>query len=135
MRENKCPPSVCSPDVHIIVQCRAVFFFVCLFNGGIVSAQASEAYRQIPGSPLHGSVCKGRNGIWECLWEPCGAVRVFLLDWNGPIQLSPSARPTSETCQGKHSSIEYSLAQSHTKSSKHSTPICYSLGLLGKAAG
>lgn len=68
----------------------------------MVSAQAWDAYRQTPSRLLHGSVCKGRSGIWECLWGPCGAVRAFLSDWNGPIQLSPSECPTSETCREKN---------------------------------
>jgi len=55
----------------------------------------SPAYPRIPGSRPRGSVCRGRNGIWACRWEPCGAGHVFPLGWHGPAQLSLSPRPTS----------------------------------------
>lgn len=59
----------------------------------------SASYQQIPGSPLRGSACKGRSGIGECLWEPCGANPEFLLGLSGPARSFPSLHPASKTQQ------------------------------------
>lgn len=59
--------------------------------------EGSVSYQQIPGSLLRGSVCKWRSGIWVCLVELCGANLGFLSGSSGPVQLSPSLHPASET--------------------------------------
>lgn len=64
-----------------------------------VQMYRSVTYQQIPGSLLRGSVCKGKSGIWECLWELCGAIPEFLSGLSEPTRLSPSLYPTSETKQ------------------------------------
>ena len=70
-----------------------------------MEAYGYVTYQQILGSLLRGSVCKGRSGIWECLWELCGANLEFLSGLCGPARLSPSLHPTSETKQKRNSRI------------------------------
>ena len=64
-------------------------------NPQCLSGSFRGTYRQTPGSLLHGSACRGRSDIWECLWELCWADLEFLSGWNGPARWSPSLRPTS----------------------------------------
>lgn len=87
---------VWTPDVHF--HCAPV---------RILHWRLLETYQQIPGSLLRGSVYTGRDDIWECLLERCGAVHVFLWGWSGPARSSPSSHPTSKTQRGRNGFLSH----------------------------
>lgn len=101
--QNSCEPLInnrgghykCTPSMSAVQMCMHVHLAQHVKRVGLWEG----TYRQIPGSLLRESVCKGRNGIWEYLLELCGANPEFLSGWSGPTQLSLSLHLTSETQQ------------------------------------
>lgn len=77
----------------------------------VLHCRLLETYQQIPGSLLRGSVYRGRDDIWECLLERCGASHMFLWGWSGPARSSPSLRPTSETQRSRTDRVRASTEE------------------------